>query len=222
MNVTSLYPFINKTGRYPVGHPKIFVGDECRYNLGRYYENMNSFDGLILCIILLLCNLLHPLLPIKMHGKLIFCLCRECCKHMIQGECAHENEEDCCFTGTWVADEMKKALELGYRLKHFYEIWSYEMACYDPVTKTGGLFAEYINEFFKLKTEASGYPTGCDIDDEAKDRFIAEFERVENIRLEKQRIRVNPSLRSVAKLCLGSLWGKFGQPEDETTTEIVE
>lgn len=222
VDVTSLYPFINKTGRYPVGHPKIFIGDDCYGVLGREYEKIQTFEGLISCKILPPRKLLCPLLPIKMHGKLMFSLCRKCCENMTQGECTHENEAERCLKGTWVADEIKKSVELGYRLIEVYEIWSYETTCYDPATKTGGLFAEYINEFFKLKTEASGYPPGCDVDEEAKDEYIAEFERVEGIRLSKDRISVNPSLRSVAKLCLVSLWGKFGQQEDKTTTEIVQ
>ena len=37
VDVTSLYPYIIKTGRYPTGHPKIFVGDECLDLLGPEY-----------------------------------------------------------------------------------------------------------------------------------------------------------------------------------------
>lgn len=33
-----------------------------------------------------------------------------------------------------------------------FEVWHYEKVDqYDPVTKTGGLFTEYINKFMKLK-----------------------------------------------------------------------
>ena len=35
-NVTSLYPYINKTGRYPIGHPKIFVGR----SVSRYWADI--------------------------------------------------------------------------------------------------------------------------------------------------------------------------------------
>ena len=221
VDVTSLYPFINKTGRYPVGHPAIFVGEECKDVLGRNYEKINEFDGLISCKILPPRNLMHPLLPTKMHGKLLFLLCRKCAEDLVEDECAHENENDRCLNGTWVADEIKKAIELGYSLKTVYEIWSYEMTCYDPASKTGGLFGGYIDEFFKLKTEASGFPADC-VDDVSRDRYISEFERVEGVKLEKDRVCVNSSLRSVAKLCLVSLWGKFGQQEDKSTTEVID
>ena len=221
VDVTSLYPYINKTGRYPTGHPEIFVGDDCKNILGQNYEKINDFDGLISCKILPPRNLLHPLLPTKMHGKLMFALCRKCCEDLVEGECLHENENDRCLNGSWVADEVKKAVELGYILKKVYEIWMYKMTCYDPISKTGGLFSGYINEFFKLKTEASGFPADC-VDEESRDRYISEFERVEGVKLDRDRVNVNPSLRSVAKLCLVSLWGKFGQQEDKSTTEIVD
>ena len=32
---------------------------------------------------------------------------------------------------------------------------------YDRNTKTGGLFSEYINNFFKIKQERSGWPNWC-------------------------------------------------------------
>ena len=140
---------------------------------------------------------------------------------MTEGECLHENENERYLNGTWVADEIKKAVQLGYVLKTVYEIWSYRMTCYDPISKTGGLFSGYINEFFKLKTEASGFPADR-VDDESRDRYIAEFERVEGVKLHRDRVNVNPSLRSVAKLCLVSLWGKFGQQEDKSTTEVID
>jgi len=29
-DVCSLYPYICKTGKFPIGHPKVYVGEECR------------------------------------------------------------------------------------------------------------------------------------------------------------------------------------------------
>ena len=43
----------------------------------------------------------------------------------------------------------------------------------------------------------------------------------EGIILNKDAIQHNAGLRSVAKLCLNSLWGKFGQRENMTQTEVV-
>jgi hypothetical protein len=32
---------------------------------------------------------------------------------------------------------------------------------YDPVTKNGGIFTEYVNTFLKIKQEASSWPEWC-------------------------------------------------------------
>ncbi|KYN38088.1 hypothetical protein ALC56_07548 [Trachymyrmex septentrionalis] len=74
----------------------------------------------------------------------------------------------------------------------------------------GGLFTEYINSFLKLKQEASGWPSEC-LDDEIKEQYLRKYEKTEGIVFNKNNIARNPGLRSVAKLCLNSFWGKFGQ-----------
>jgi hypothetical protein len=61
------------------------------------------------------------------------------------------------LTGTWVTDELKKALEKGYVVQRIYD----ETEQYDPKTKTGGLFTDYVNTFLKMKQEASGWPEWC-------------------------------------------------------------
>ena len=39
VDVCSLYPYICKRGKFPVGHPKIYVGEEdCRQFLGTYKD----------------------------------------------------------------------------------------------------------------------------------------------------------------------------------------
>jgi len=83
------------------------------------------------------------------------------------------------------------------------------------------LFAEYINSFLKLKQEASGWPSEC-LDDESKEQYLREYEKTEGIVLDKNNIARNPGLRSVAKLCLNSFWGKFGQRTNLPNTEIVK
>jgi hypothetical protein len=48
---------------------------------------------------------------------------------------------------------------MGYKLMDVYEFWEYEVKCFDKDTNSGGLFAEYVNMFLKLKQESSGYPS---------------------------------------------------------------
>ena len=46
-------------------------------------------------------------------------------------------------------------------------MWQYDtITKYDPSTGDGGLFAQYMNMFMKIKMEASGYPSHCDTDQE--------------------------------------------------------
>jgi hypothetical protein len=48
-------------------------------------------------------------------------------------------------------------LEKGYVVQRIYEVWHFdETEQYDPKTKTGGLFTDYVNTFLKMKQEASG------------------------------------------------------------------
>ena len=55
VDFTSLYPFVNKTKRYPIGHPKII-----REN----FEDTSSCFGLVKCKVLALAKLYHPVLKI--------------------------------------------------------------------------------------------------------------------------------------------------------------
>jgi hypothetical protein len=61
--------------------------------------------------------------------------------------------------GTWVIDEVRLAVDKGYRIIEIQEVYQYEVTQYNPDTSDGGLFVEYINTFLKLKAEASGYPS---------------------------------------------------------------
>ena len=92
------------------------------------------------------------------------------------------------------------------------------------------IFRDYINEFMKnkvstatiqhifnkhLQVEASGWENvGIDPNDEdAKDRFCAEYALREGIIIDKDNVRLNKGLRYIAKLCLnryaGYLYGIY-------------
>jgi len=89
-----------------------------------------------------------------------------------------------------------------------YEVWDYtEDSVYDPATKTGGLFTEYINKFLRLKQQADGWPSWVKTEED-KERYIQEYEEKEGIKLDPTQIEKNSGLRSLAKLMLNSFWGK--------------
>jgi hypothetical protein len=76
---------------------------------------------------------------------------------------------------SWVTDELKKALEKGYVVQRIYEVWQFdETEQYDPKTKTGGLFTDYVNTFFKMKQEASCWPEWCQSEND-KWRYIRDY-----------------------------------------------
>ncbi|XP_041361864.1 uncharacterized protein LOC121377831 [Gigantopelta aegis] len=171
---------------------------------------MDQYFGIAKVKVLPPRRLYHPVLPYRSNGKLKFPLCRMCADEEQQTPCQHSDEER-AILGTWCTPEIQKAVQKRYQVLKIYEVyhWS-ETAQFDPETKTGGLFAEYINTFLQLKQEASGWPEWCKTDGD-KTRYIKDYEEREGIQLRENAVKKNPGLRSLAKLCLNSFWGKFGQ-----------
>lgn len=102
-----------------------------------------------------------------------------------------------------------------------YEVWHWDKwEKYDPITKTGGLFTEYINRALKLKLEASGYPSYVKTDQE-KEAYIERVHQREGILLDKDKIIKNPGKRSVAKLMLNSLWGYLAMLLNKTSYKLI-
>lgn len=213
VDVCSLYPWVCKYGKFPIGHPTLYVGEECTQ------LDLNTTDGLIKCQILPPDALYHPVLPMKANDKLMFALCRTCALELNQNDCVH-SEEERAITGTWVMDEVLKALEKGYRILEIYEVWKYNVLQCDKSKNIQGLFTKMMDKFVKMKQQASGWPEEC-ITDKQKQAYVAEFLQRENVQLEFAEIVKNPGLRSMAKLMLNSFWGKFGQRENQSKTAII-
>ena len=68
-------------------------------------------------------------------------------------KCIHTQLEDRCFRGTLTSSEVKVALESGYRTVDVAEVWSWSRS-----KRSASLFKNYINQFLKIKAEASGWP----------------------------------------------------------------
>ena len=83
----------------------------------------------------------------------------------------------------------------------------------------GGLFAQYINTFLKFKQEARGPPNWIKTKSDMN-TYIREYAQKEGVSLNQWNITKNPGLRALAKLCLNSFWGKFGQRLDMRQTEV--
>lgn len=208
-DICSLYPWVKKFSKIPLGHARVHVGDDCNK------VQWQLMDGLMKTTVLAPRGLHFPILPYKMHSKLLFFLCLACAKNFNQGVCDH-SVDDRQFTGTWVMDAISK----GYTIVRIHEMWEYKVTQYDPVTRTGGLFVDFINRFLKIKAEASGYPKTC-ITTEQRHAYIQEYFSREGINLDESKIKFNASLKSIAKTMLNSFWGRFGMRDDLPRTMLI-
>ena len=197
VDFTSLYPAMNKGGRYATDHCKIYTRD-LDYTLEKYF-------GFAQCKVLAPRGLLIPILPYRCNGRLKFALCRTCAEKETSKPCKC-NTEKRAFTGTWATIELKAALEAGYTLLKLYTVFHYdETSQYDPVTKKGGLFTSYMNKMAQIKVESSDWPAWVRTEED-KDRYLQLYEEKEGIRLTKENICSNVALKNVAKKSLNVLW----------------
>ena len=149
VDVTSLYPWVNKNCPYPIGHPQI-ITQPVDQSLGSYF-------GIATVDILPPAGLFHPVLPVRSGQKLTFPLCRTCvqeeqAKPMLSRNhyCPH-SDADRTLRGTWCTPELVKAVEKGYTLVKIHEVWHFP-----PEQRRTGLFADYVNTWLKLKQESAG------------------------------------------------------------------
>ncbi|XP_055351578.1 uncharacterized protein LOC129597903 [Paramacrobiotus metropolitanus] len=202
-DVNSEYPFVNKNRRYPLGHPII---------LTKSFQNVREYFGLVHCTVLPPGDLWLPILPYRCNGKLTFPLCATCVKEQNSKKCDHTDSER-ELTGTWCTPEIHAAMDRGYTVTKMYEVWHYE-------TFDDHLFKEYIDRFLKIKTEASGWPSDVTAENE-KRKYIADFEEREGVKLDYDKVKENPGLRALAKLCLNSFWGRLGMQDNKLNTMYI-
>ena len=106
-------------------------------------------------------------------------------------------------------DEVNKAIDKGYKVLRTYEVWHFDKS-------TDALFKGYIRRFMKIKLESSNYDFKTK---EEEANFKARIKDSLDIDIEK--FEFNAGLRSIAKLCLNSLWGKFGERSIMSQTKYV-
>ena len=195
---------------YTKGHPE-FISQPGHTNIQQYF-------GLVQCKVLPPRDLYHPVLPYRQEGKLLFPLCATCVKEEIakrpwerSARCNHTDEQR-VLTGSWCSPELSKATELGYEVQYIFEVWHFKETC-------EGLFRDYVNTWLKIKQEASGWPSWVEDDETKRQQYIQEYFEHEGIQLEYDKIQKNPGLRTLAKMMLNSMWGKFGQRLNKTQVQ---
>lgn len=192
-DVCSLYPWVCKYGTFPVDHPTVVTENFLPIEQQPYH-------GLIKCRVLPPRDLLHPVLPTRGDGKLLFHLCRTCAQTR-DPNCEHD-DADRMFWGSWPTCEVYKAIEKGYKVVEIAEVYHYDKWS----SGNNGLFTGYINAFLKSKQEASGWPSWATTDD-LKNDYIRDYKLREGIDLDPKNISLNPGLRQLSKLSLNSFWG---------------
>ena len=110
----------------------------------------------------------------------------------------------------WCTPELQMAVKKGYKVIHIHEVWNIP-----EEQRKKGLFADYVNTWLKIK-EASGWPENVGNDPVKQQEHVANYYAKENIQLEPAKIEKNPGLRTLAKMMLNSMWGKFGQKPNKT------
>jgi G:T-mismatch repair DNA endonuclease (very short patch repair protein) len=114
VDFTSLYPYTNKYGRYPVGHPEIITQD---------FGEIKDYFGIAKVKVLPPRGLYHPVLPMRSNGKLKFPLCRTCAEAESKLPCRC-TEDQRAIIGTWCTPELEEALARGYKILSIYEVWN--------------------------------------------------------------------------------------------------
>ena len=206
VDFVSLYPTVQFYMDYPVGHPEKIL-------LPNSYDT--SWFGFVKCKILPPGNLYHPVLPVKMKcgdsEKLLFALCKTCASTQSIKKCSHSDDER-SFIGTWCTNELNLAIKKGYKINKIYEVWHFK-------EQTNNLFKDYVRKFMKIKMESSELKTGDGCTYKSFDDYKSIVKSKLDIDLDD--VKYNPGMRAIAKLCLNSLWGKFGQRINMPITKYV-
>ena len=135
-------------------------------------------------------------------------------------ECQHFSGAERPISGTWVIPEIKLAIAKWNKILEIHEVYEYQVTQYNKETGEGGLFAEYINTFLKLKAEASGYPDWVRTPND-EDQYIESFRQSEGILLDKNSIKFNAAKRGLSKLSLNSMSGKICENPRKKQTILI-
>lgn len=212
-DVTSLYPTVMSKCLYPVGHPNIITAN--------FDYTTNAYFGVCKAVVLPPQDLWHPVLPVgvsdsKNTEKLMFPLCNQCAveANFELDSCLNHTVEQRCIQGCWTTPELYLAVEMGYSIQKFFEVWHYEQ-------QTDEYFKSYIQTFFKLKAQAKGYPAWANTDAK-KAEYLIQFRKDNGIDLDPNEMRDDKAMYNVAKSFLNTLWGYFGKdPHKGKQNEFV-
>nr|CAD2182349.1 unnamed protein product [Meloidogyne enterolobii] len=218
-DVVSLYPAVNFYAFYPIGHPELLD-----LNLDINWtkpEDLRPYRGIFKLFIIPPDDLYLPVIPERIHGKLIFHLCHQCAIEIEPGVakrkqtsysygrkwCQHDDNKR-GFVSTTCSVELELALSRGYRATKVYSIYNWE-------EWSDELLRPYVQDMMRLKIEASGWPSSVlspdniEQEERLKNDFIVKNQKEYGITLEPSKIARNEGLRYLAKTCNNSMWGRW-------------
>jgi hypothetical protein len=196
--------------------------------------NRKPYHGIVKCQVLVPADLLHPVLPYRSKGKLLFPNCRTCADNRSEQDCVH-TESERAIEGVWASCEFYRAMDKGLyspsfiiifivmfgifsqnhlptfpgcRVVQVIEVYHYpeeQWSQYDKEDEKTGMFTEYINCNLKKKQEASGWPAWVE-SEEQRIQYISEYKSREKIDLDETCIERNEGRRALSKLMLNSFW----------------
>ena len=187
----SLYPSVCWKRQFPVGAPVV---------ISKEFEQLDNYWGLIKALVLPPKGLLVPVLPIKTKdGRLIFCCCFRCADITSPELCTHTDLER-VLLGTWFSEELKLAVNKGYKILHFCQIWHFP-----PGQRSDSLFRDYLKNFFKIKLLSTPVPS--EITTEADlETYVAGNNEEYEILTRPEDYVPNNARKSCAKLTLNCFW----------------
>ena len=202
-DVTSLYPSVYAHRKLPLGNPRYYIGydvDPARL----HPDHMDRYFGYVRVRIRPPNTDRIGLLPLRdmQTQRLTFPV--------------HEME------GCWFTEEIYLAMENGYEVLEIYELyhWSANQVSHEHLRG-------YVGYFFRMKQEAEGWKKlgassenpSLEEQQEIAKRLYHQNGNLAYIRPDK--VKKDPVMRSLAKLFLNSLWGKWAQkPSKEFQTTI--
>ena len=208
-DVRSLYPKTNFSTEYPVGHPEKKIFKYFEQTVNWTHPSHNPYRGILKVLLIPPKNLRVPVMPSRIGNddlRLLFTLCHCCAKKYPEGgrikdyTCKH-SEAQRQFVSTCTHIELNEALNVGYKVKKLFRVLEYKS--FDDT-----IFKKYVREFFKIKLEASGFEKEFNTE-EKQDIFLKECLELFGVEVEKGNMIYNAALRTLAKICLNSLWGRF-------------
>jgi len=241
-DVTSLYPFVLCSKRFPTGVPEVFETKQLKEQKTRYWKkkfvtHIQADELAVLeCKVVPPKRLYFPVLP--SHGKDSPFICEENAKKLLFHLFPTK--------GVWTSVELGEAVRQGYKIKKITRV-----LFWNANNTSNEIFQSYICHFLRLKTLANGTKKILqtwrssltpearealeDLNEpqqwkefaEAYDTYYSELcgrPIPPEFRMEKDFSRVRPERDEVgyiiAKLFLNSLWGRFSMRNDFTNYQL--